>query len=168
MDTLLIIGVDPGSRRTGYGLIAVHGRRMSHVDSGTLHCGDGPMPARLLLIMQGLRRMLDLHHPHESAIEQVFLSRNVDSALKLGQARGSALVALAEANIPIHEYAARQVKQAVVGSGAADKSQIQFMVQRLLNLNHSLQADAADALAIAICHAQYRSNPLLKVSGGLP
>ncbi len=167
METLLIMGVDPGSRRTGYGLIAVHGRRLSHIDSGTLHCGDGPMPARLLLIVQGLRRILELYHPQETAIEQVFMSRNVDSALKLGQARGAALVALADSGALIHEYAARQVKQAVVGSGAAEKSQIQFMVQRLLNLNQPLQADAADALAIAICHAQYRSSPLLKVSGAM-
>jgi crossover junction endodeoxyribonuclease RuvC len=108
---------------------------------------------RLHHIYLGVKAIMEKYQPHEAAIEQIFMKDNPSSALKLGQARGAAIVAL---TVPIAEYAAREVKKAVVGRGAADKSQVQFMVGRLLNLTQSLQADAADALAVALCHAQSR------------
>lgn len=149
-----IIGIDPGSRRTGYGVIQLQGNRHIYITSGYLDVTAHPACERLRYIFLGLQEILATHQPHEAAIEQVFMHENPGSALKLGQARGAAIVAL---NIPIAEYSARQVKKSVVGHGAATKDQVQFMVKRLLNLNNRLQADAADALAIALCHAQARA-----------
>lgn len=149
----LIIGIDPGSRRTGFGVIEVIGQRYRHVASGHLDVSAHPFEERLRRIFYGLQEIVQTHQPQESAIEQVFMHENASSALKLGQARGAAIVALPS---PLSEYSARQVKQAVVGYGAAGKEQVQFMVQRLLNLRTALQADAADALAIALCHAAMR------------
>jgi crossover junction endodeoxyribonuclease RuvC len=150
----VIMGIDPGSRRTGYGVIRLEGYRHVYVASGHLNLMTFPIHERLRQIFLGLQQILQAYRPVEAAIEQVFMQENPNSALKLGQARGAAIVAL---NIPVAEYAARQVKKSVVGNGAADKTQVQFMVKRLLNIARDLQADEADALAIALCHAQIRT-----------
>ena len=155
---MIILGIDPGSRVTGYGLIRYVGNRAYYVDSGCIRVADRPMPERLQGIFQGLSEIIALHQPQESAVEQVFMGKSADSALKLGQARGAAVVAAVNGGLPVSEYSARQVKQAVVGNGAAVKSQIQQMVQYLLKLSDVPQADAADALAVAICHAHMRQS----------
>lgn len=149
----LIIGIDPGSRFTGYGLIRAEAHRQVYVSSGHLNLLSFPPAERLRQIFLGLQKIMDDYQPQEAAIERVFMHKSIDSALKLGQARGAAIVAL---NVPITEYAAREVKQSLVGHGAAKKEQVAFMVARILNLSGKLQSDAADALAIAICHAQSR------------
>lgn len=154
----IIIGIDPGSRYTGFGVIRLEGNTNIYVDSGCLNVSTKPVPERLQHIYSGLKDLIIKHQPHEAAIEQIFMHQNPGSALKLGQARGAAIVAL---GMPISEYSARQVKQSVVGYGAASKDQVQQMVKRLLNLTHTLQADAADALAIALCHAHARNSPAL-------
>jgi crossover junction endodeoxyribonuclease RuvC len=154
MNITRIVGIDPGSRITGYGIIQVQGNRYTHIESGTINTGKINTPGtRLHIIYQQLNEILTLHQPTDAAIEQVFMQRNVRSALVLGQARGAALVALAGYGLPIMEYSPRQVKQSVVGYGNADKQQIQHMVCRLLNLQQAPSTDAADALGIAICHA---------------
>ncbi len=150
----IIIGIDPGSRFTGYGVIQWEGSQSRYLDSGHLHLTASPLSERLQKIFSGLQAIMQLHQPHEAAIEQVFMHQNPNSALKLGQARGAAIVACG--NISVAEYSARQIKQSVVGYGAADKNQIQHMVKRLLNISHTLQVDAADALAVALCHAHMR------------
>jgi crossover junction endodeoxyribonuclease RuvC len=150
----IIIGVDPGSRNTGYGVIRLEGNRHIHIASGTLSVESLPVPERLQKIYVGLCDIIQQFQPQEAAIEQIFMHENPGSALKLGQARGAAIVAL---NIPVSEYSARQVKKSVVGNGAAKKDQVQYMVKRLLNMTDKLQADAADALAIALCHAHARN-----------
>lgn len=149
----IIIGIDPGSRRTGYGVIRLEGNRHIHLASGFIDITAYPVAERLRKIYLGLQEIIQLYQPREAAIEQIFMHENPNSALKLGQARGAAIVAL---DVPVSEYSARQVKKSVVGHGAAKKEQVQFMVQRLLNLSGKLQADAADALAIALCHAHAR------------
>jgi crossover junction endodeoxyribonuclease RuvC len=149
----VIIGIDPGSRHTGYGIIRVEGNQNFHIASGCIHLLEASLPERLQKIFASLQEVVHQFQPHEAAIEQVFMHDNPGSALKLGQARGAAIVAL---TIPVAEYSARQVKQSVVGHGAAKKEQVQHMVGRLLNLPEKLQADAADALAIALCHAHTR------------
>lgn len=149
-----IIGIDPGSRRTGYGVIRIEGNRHIYLTSGFIDLTSYPAPERLRQIYLGLQEVLGSYKPQEAAIEQVFMHENPGSALKLGQARGAAIVAL---EIPLTEYSARQVKKSVVGSGAADKEQVQYMVKRLLNVTGQLQADAADALAVALCHAHARN-----------
>jgi crossover junction endodeoxyribonuclease RuvC len=149
----IIIGIDPGSRHTGYGVIRVDGNQSVHIASGCLHLGSTALTDRLQKIFAGLQIIIQQYQPQEAAIEQVFMHENPGSALKLGQARGAAIVAL---TIPVAEYSARQVKQSVVGYGAAKKEQVQHMVGRLLNLTTPLQADEADALAIALCHAHAR------------
>jgi len=149
----LILGIDPGSRITGYGLINSVGSQCDYVDSGCIRIKGDELPERLRQIYQGIQQLIISYSPQEMAIEKVFMARNADSALKLGQARGVAMVAGVNEGLPVSEYSARQIKQAVVGKGAADKSQVQHMVCALLKLSKSPQADAADALAIAICHA---------------
>ncbi len=149
----IILGVDPGSRITGYGIVRTDGRRLEYLDSGCIRLGDKPLAERLQVIFHSLATLIGEYRPEEFAIEQVFMARNPDSALKLGQARGAAIVSAANSGLPVFEYSARQVKQAVVGNGGADKSQVQHMVQALLGLSRKPQADAADALAIALCHA---------------
>lgn len=149
----LIIGIDPGSRLTGYGIIQSINNQNFYIDSGCLRITKENPGDRLRQIFTGIKDIIDQHQPQEAAIEQVFMHQNPGAALKLGQARGAAIVAL---GLPISEYSARQVKQSVVGYGAAKKEQVQHMVKRLLNLSQDLQADAADALAIALCHAHMR------------
>lgn len=149
----IIIGIDPGSRITGYGVIRAEGNQNFYLTSGSLQLTGEDANNRLQKIYSGLQDVVRLYQPTEAAIEQVFMHENPGSALKLGQARGAAIVSL---GIPISEYSARQVKQSVVGYGAAKKEQVQHMVQRLLNIPGPLQADEADALAIGLCHAHTR------------
>ena len=156
MNFTRIVGIDPGSRVTGYGIIQVQGNHYTHVESGTINTGKFNTQAeRLHTIYRELHAVLAIQAPTYAAIEQVFMQRNVHSALVLGQARGAALVALAAHNLSVEEYTPRQIKQAAVGYGNADKQQIQHMVCRLLNLTQAPSTDAADALAIAICHAHH-------------
>ncbi len=155
-----ILGIDPGSQRTGLGIIDVDGSgKLSHVFHGTLAVAAEPtFPLRLKRIFDGLCDIIATHQPTECGIERVFMARNPDSALKLGQARGAAICAVVSRGIAVHEYAATEVKQSVVGSGRSDKTQVQHMVSVLLGLNGPLQADAADALAIAVTHAHTRAS----------
>ena len=157
--TVRILGIDPGSQRTGIGIIDVEaGGRARHVHhQPLLLLGEGDFPMRLRRLLDGLSGLIDEYRPDEVAIERVFVGRSADSALKLGQARGAAIVAGAEEGMEIAEYTATQVKQAVVGTGGADKAQIQHMVMAMLGLAGRVQADAADALAIAQTHAHVRA-----------
>ena len=148
----LILGIDPGSRRTGFGIVSVVGNKTSYVTSGVIRLPTDALPARLKVIFESLSELISEYQPDEMAIEDVFFARDPRAALKLGQARGAAIVAGVQANVPVAEYSARTVKQAVVGNGAANKDQVQHMVVRLLNLSAAPQEDAADALAVAICH----------------
>ena len=151
------MGIDPGSRITGYGIIDMDGPRSLYVASGGIQTDSGQaLPERLKTIFEAVTEIVRFHQPKEVAVEQVFMHRNPDSALKLGQARGAAICAVVVAGLPVSEYAARSIKQAVVGNGAADKTQVQRMVALLLRLPEPLQADAADALAVAICHGHTR------------
>jgi len=154
-----ILGIDPGSQRTGVGIIDVDAAgRTTHVFHGPLLLlGDGDFSQRLKRLLQSLGEVIDAHRPDEVAIEKVFMARNPDSALKLGHARGAAICAVVLRDLPVSEYAAREVKLAVVGKGGAEKEQIQHMVGMLLNLKGKLQEDAADALAVAITHAHVRA-----------
>jgi len=160
----LIIGIDPGSRITGYGIINWSGSQCGYVDSGCIRIRAEALSDRLYEIYQGIEQLILSYSPQQMAIEKIFMARNADSALKLGQARGVAIVAGANQRLPVAEYSARQIKQAVVGKGAADKGQVQHMVSMLLNLESTPQADAADALAIAICHAHTQQS-LIRIGG---
>lgn len=155
-----ILGIDPGSQRTGVGIIDVDAAgRMVHVFHAPITLLSAPdFPRRLRLLLDGLGGIIEEYRPDEVAVEQVFMARNPDSALKLGHARGAAICAAVLRDLPVHEYAARQVKLAVVGTGSADKAQIQHMVGMLLGLRGKLQADAADALAAAITHSHVRTS----------
>ena len=152
-----ILGIDPGSRLTGIGVIEIAGPRSRCLTHEVIRLGDGPLPARLLTLMQRLRALCAEFRPDEVAMEQVFVHRNVASALVLGEARGVAVCAVAEAGLPLHEYAPASIKQAIAGNGRADKTQVQHMVRMLLNLPVSPAEDAADALACALCHAHSRT-----------
>jgi len=158
--TVRILGLDPGSRRMGFGVIECAGSQLRSVAHGCLNVAGAPPAARLRLIFEGLQALLREHAPAEVAIERVFVNRNVDSALKLGQARGAALCAV-PGGVPVFEYAPRAIKLAVVGSGAAEKFQVAHMVGALLALGERPRADAADALAVAVCHAHARRLHLL-------
>lgn len=149
----LILGIDPGSRITGFGVVNWLGNQCTYVDSGCIRLTQESLPDRLQQIYQGITELATVYSPQEMAIEKVFMARNPDSALKLGQARGAAIVAGVNQGMPVSEYSARQVKQAVVGKGAASKEQVQHMVTVLLKLEKTPQEDAADALGIALCHA---------------
>ena len=155
-----ILGIDPGSQRTGVGIIDSDSSGKSHyVFHTTLSLVENATFAlRLKQIFEALTLLIEEHHPDEVAIERVFLARNPDSALKLGQARGAAICAVVNKQLAVNEYAAKEIKQAVVGRGAADKTQIQHMVGVLRGISRKLQADAADALAIALAHAQIRAS----------
>jgi crossover junction endodeoxyribonuclease RuvC len=156
IDPVRILGIDPGSQITGFGVVDIVGNRTTAVEWGSIRTG-GEHSDRLRNIFVGLGQIVREYRPTEIAIERVFLSRNADSALKLGQARAAAICATFEANVPIYEYSARHIKKAVVGRGAAEKDQVQRMVQMILGLREALAADAADALAAAICHANART-----------
>ena len=150
-----MLGLDPGSRRTGFGVIDCRSGALTVVAHGCLEVSGASPAARLRIIFEGLQALVCEHHPHEVAVERVFVSRNADSALKLGQARGAALCAVPPA-VPVFEYAPRAVKLAVVGSGGAEKFQVAHMIRVLLALRESPGADACDALAVAVCHAHAR------------
>jgi crossover junction endodeoxyribonuclease RuvC len=149
----VILGVDPGSRKTGFGVIRLDRGATHYVSSGIIKLPtDEALPQRLKVLFAALGEIIEEFNPGEAAIEQVFMAHSADSALKLGQARGAAVVACASRDLPVHEYSARQIKQAVVGTGAAGKEQVQHMVMSLLKLPAAPKEDAADALACALCH----------------
>jgi crossover junction endodeoxyribonuclease RuvC len=148
----VVFGVDPGSRVTGYGVIEVRRGKTVYLASGCIRTPVGHTAQRLGEIFDGITTLIEIHAPDVVAVEQVFLARNANSALKLGQARGAVLAAVARTGTAVSEYAARRVKQAVTGTGAASKAQVQHMVRVLLGLSAAPAVDAADALAIAICH----------------
>jgi len=150
-----ILGLDPGSLRTGFGVIDCAGGTLTIVAQGCIATAGGPLADRLRIIHSKVAELIALHKPQEIAVERVFLSKNADSALKLGQARGAALAAVPVA-LEVHEYAPRAIKLAVVGVGGAEKTQVAHMVKHLLAIQMKLGADAADALAVAICHAHSR------------
>lgn len=152
-----ILGLDPGSRITGYGVVDAGREGLRYVASGCIRVGNGAMAGRLLEIHRHVTELVDSYLPGEIAIERVFMHRNPDSALKLGQARGAALCGACHGGAPVFEYAPRAVKQTVTGTGGAEKAQVMHMIKVLLALQGRLSADAADALAIAICHAQHRN-----------
>ena len=154
----LILGIDPGSRITGFGVVRDTGRGCEYVASGCIRTGSGALPERLQAVYRGVSEVIRQYGPVTMGIEQVFMARNADSALKLGQARGAAIVAGAESGLDIAEYTATQVKQAIAGTGGADKQQVQMMVMHLLKLLQKPQIDASDALAIALCHAHHRQS----------
>ena len=150
----LILGIDPGSRKTGYGIINYLNGKPCYVTSGVIRIqAELALPERLKVIFDSVVEIIEHYQPQEFAIEQVFMASNASSALKLGQARGAAIVAACFHDLPVSEYEARKVKQAVVGTGAADKTQVQHMIKSLLKLEGTPQEDAADALAVALCHA---------------
>jgi crossover junction endodeoxyribonuclease RuvC len=150
---LRILGIDPGLRITGFGVIEKTGSKLSYVTSGCIKSPGRELPERLKSILESLREVIAAHHPHQVVVEKVFVNVNPASTLALGQARGSAICAAVDAGLPVAEYTALQIKQAVVGNGHAGKEQVQEMVKRLLRLSGVPSADAADALACAICHA---------------
>ena len=153
-----LIGLDPGLRRTGWGVIEAEGNRLSHVASGTIVSDASlSLAERLSQLYDGISQVIALHAPEEAAVEETFVNRNPESTLKLGQARGAALLAPAQAGLAVAEYPATLIKKALVGNGHADKTQVQTMVQMLLPGAKPGTADAADALAVAICHAHHRS-----------
>ncbi|MFC3914514.1 crossover junction endodeoxyribonuclease RuvC [Pseudaeromonas sharmana] len=160
----IVLGIDPGSRVTGYGVIRTLGGRIEYLGSGCIRMRDGDLGPRLKQIYDGVSEVIRQFSPDLFAIEQVFMARNPDSALKLGQARGAAIVAAVNAGLEVAEYAARQVKLSVVGTGAADKEQVQHMVRQILKLPGNPQADAADALAVALCHA-HTLQSLVRMAG---
>ena len=153
MTSLRILGVDPGLRVTGFGVIEKNGSRLAYVTSGCVRSGSGELAVRLKSILEGLAEVIAANQPGEVAIEKVFVNVNPQSTLALGQARGTAICAAVLAGLPVSEYTALQVKQSVVGRGHAAKEQVQHMVRRLLSLPGDPSPDAADALACAICHA---------------
>lgn len=161
-----ILGIDPGSRITGYGIIDSDGRRSRHVASGCIRTGKGEFPERLGLIFEGVRQLIAEHAPAELSIEQVFVSKNASSALKLGHARGAAITAAVTAGLPVFEYTPAAVKQALVGTGRADKEQVQHMVRVLLALQGEMGLDQSDALGIALCHAHSNTHLAALARGG--
>ena len=148
-----ILGIDPGSRFTGYGIIELKAGKSIWVNSGFIRVKAESLAEKLCIIAESLNILLDEFQPDEMAIEKVFVGQNVDSALKLGQARGAAISTVALRKIPVSEYTPTQIKKAVVGKGNASKAQVQHMMVNLLGLSRAPQEDAADALAIALCHA---------------
>ena len=165
-----IIGIDPGSRCTGYGVIDSDGLRHEYVSSGFVKVTGDDLPERLGMIFNEISLIIEKWRPQTMGIEQVFMNKNADSALKLGQARGAAICAATNAELEVGEYTPRAIKKAVVGNGAADKEQIQQMMKLLLKLDFQPQSDEADGLAIALCHANHMQMKTLgiasKVRGG--
>lgn len=160
----IILGIDPGSRITGYGVIQQKGNKCHYIASGCIRTKGDTLAPKLDMIFNGVSEIIQQYQPTEFGIEQVFMAKNADSALKLGQARGAAIVAATQADLYVCEYSARQIKQAVSGTGGATKDQVQAMVVQILSLSGRPQADAADGLAIAICHA-HTAQSLVAMSG---
>jgi crossover junction endodeoxyribonuclease RuvC len=151
--TVRVLGIDPGSQCTGFGVVDALGPKLTYVASGVIRTPNGEFAARLCEIFTCVRTIVAEYRPQEIAIERVFVNRNPDSALKLGQARGAAICGTIDADAEVFEYATRQIKQAVVGSGSAEKAQVQLMMRSILKLEGPMASDAADALAAAVCHA---------------
>jgi len=161
-----LLGIDPGLRFTGWGLVEVDGNRLRHLADGVIATdGEASVPERLRMLHEALLGLIATHRPDEAAVEETYVNRNGTATLKLGYARGIALLAPALAGIPVAEYAAKSVKMAVVGTGGADKTQVQEMVRRLLPGALLRRADAADALAVAICHAHHRASRMRWAAG---
>jgi len=157
MNAIRILGLDPGLRRTGWGVIVLEGARLSHVAHGVIAPADTlAFSERLLWLFEGVSEVVALHAPHEAAVEETFVTANGSSTLKLGHARAAAMLAPAKAGLEVAEYAAKVVKKSLVGTGGADKAQVAFMVRRILPTAGDPTADAADALAVAIAHAHAR------------
>ncbi|MGV6826128.1 MAG: crossover junction endodeoxyribonuclease RuvC [bacterium] len=152
-----ILGIDPGSRITGYGVIDSDGRTSKHVSSGCIRTKGDDFCQRLGQIYRGISEVLSEVQPDEVAVESVFMAKNAASVLKLGQARGAAISAMVNAGLGVSEYSPREVKQALVGTGGADKEQVQHMIRLLLGVQHKMGLDESDALAIALCHAHSRT-----------
>ena len=163
----VILGIDPGSRLCGYGLIKASGDKLKYIASGVIKMDTRPFPERLHTIFTDISDIITEFEPDASAIEDIFMGKNAASALKLGQARGAAIVACTRFQLPVAEYSARKVKLALVGKGQAEKNQVQQMVKSILGLSKVPAEDAADALAIAICHAN-TENTLIRMSGVKP
>lgn len=159
-----ILGIDPGSRFTGYGIIDMQANHATHITHGVIRIQGEDIAEKLRYLYRQLSSILNEYHPDEISVEKVFMHKNADSALKLGQARGCAITACAELDLPVFEYTANQVKQATVGKGHAAKEQVQHMIKILLCLRTKPEADAADALAIALCHGHSREG-LLRMAG---
>lgn len=154
-----ILGIDPGLRHTGWGVIQAEGARLSYVASGRINTPtDGQMGDRLSFLAEALEQIVSAQSPNEAAVEETFVNTNPRSALKLGQARGICLMAPARMGVPVAEYAANVIKKAIVGAGHADKTQVTAMVARLLPKAPKMSADEADALAVAICHGHLRTS----------
>lgn len=164
-----LIGLDPGLRKTGWGVLELQGNRLSGVANGCVKSDEKlSLAERLAQIYRGLNEVLATYQPDEAAVEIVFINKNPDSTLKLGQVRGVVLLAPAMANLVVYEYAANLIKKSVVGAGHADKTQVQHMVKRILPGMELEGADAADALAVAICHAHHRLSPASRLAKGAP
>lgn len=159
----LILGIDPGSRKTGFGIVSALNGRCEYVVSGVIRLVADSLPERLKIVFDSLSEIIHEYCPQEVAVENVFMAKSADSALKLGQARGAAIAAAVSLDLPVAEYETRKIKQSVVGNGAADKGQVQHMVQCLLKLSSVPQEDAADALATALCHT-HTQRGLLHIS----
>ncbi len=162
-----ILGIDPGLRRTGWGVVALDGNRLSFLACGSLATDEkAELAARLLAIYDGLRRVVEEHAPHEAAVEATFVNKDASATLKLGQARGIAMLVPAMSGLPVAEYAPNLVKKTIVGAGHCEKAQIRMMIGVLLPKADPQSEDAADALAIAVCHAHHRRSAVLKVVAG--
>ena len=166
MASIRVLGIDPGSQRTGFGVVDAAGTRLTYVASGVIRTSQAEFAVRLCEIFRCMQSVVEQYQPQEIAIEKVFVNRNPDSALKLGQARGAAICGTANAKASVFEYATLQIKQAVVGSGNAEKSQVQLMMRSLLRLDGPVSSDAADALAAAVCHALRGRAMLLRAAMG--
>jgi len=160
----IILGIDPGSRKCGYGLVSAVGTRLEYLGCGVIRLETLPFPDRLQAIFDQLSAIIDQYHPGQAAVEEVFVGKSASSALKLGQARGAAMVACSNRQLEIHEYATRKIKLAVVGNGNADKAQMQHMIKVLLKLDKAPSEDAADALSVAVCHA-HTQHTLVRLAG---
>jgi crossover junction endodeoxyribonuclease RuvC len=157
-EPIRILGLDPGLRRTGWGVVAIEGSRLTHIAHGVIAPDSAlPLAGRLLALFEAVTAIIALHAPHEAAVEETFMTANGSSTLKLGHARAAVMIPPAHAGLPVAEYAAKVVKKAVVGTGSADKTQVAFMIARLLPAAGGPTADAADALAVAVAHAHARS-----------
>ncbi|MFB3077795.1 MAG: crossover junction endodeoxyribonuclease RuvC [Lysobacterales bacterium] len=160
----LILGIDPGSQKTGFGIISHQGSRSEYVTSGIIRLPRIELPERLKIIFDSVSEIVEQYCPQELAIEEVFMARDAKAAIKLGQARGAAIVACVNKSLPVYEYSAKSIKKAVVGTGNADKQQVQHMVKALLQLPAAPKEDAADALAAALCHAHTQQS-MIKLAG---
>jgi len=160
----VILGIDPGSRVCGYGLINTVGNKLEYISSGCIKVAVLPFIERLQVIYEGVSEIIERYQPNEVAIEEIFVGKSAVSALKLGHARGAIIVACTNRQLPVYEYPPNQIKKALVGRGRAEKSQMQHMVTSILKLSSTPQSDASDALCVAVCHVHTQSS-LIKMSG---